>query len=942
MLTKFDRSIQRQIIGLVLSFLTILITLAVLHNRFNEQNIRLQQQLKNQAARQDIGISIHQRLFVAETVLFKLSSLDNPRELDVVRKRFDANLDVIQNGIDVLQNGGTFRDNIATNIPERNTMELVAHYQKSTVEGYVLEVLELGPAIYEIDEQVRLLINLIDLRIVEQGLQRDKTQSRITNLLKIIDTGLQRLQENSARVLFDSQIKIESLTDRLEQAEHKHNQFRIPVIVLSLLLAAFSLYFTLLRIRKAINERNQAEQQLHLLLSTTAEGIFGIDKNGLTTFINPAASRMLGYSPEELLGKENHTLFHHTHSDGRHYPAAECRVLNVIRDGIVQTVDNEIFWCKNGDSFPVEYTGTAIWEDNEIVGAVVNFRDISQRKLAEKQIHTLSQAIEQSPVSVVITSIEGEIEYVNSAFVRATGYSAAEAIGQNPKFLKSGNTPTSHYRDLWDAISNGKSWQGEFQNCKKNGELFLEHAYIAPVIDETGVTTHFLAVKEDITVQKKQEEKILHQANYDSLTNLPNRFLTLDRLSQLINESQRSKQQAAVLFLDLDDFKKINDSMSHEIGDQLLVQAARRLRDSVRDGDTVSRLGGDEFIVLMGNLKSADDAYPVAEKLLHCFRNTFQLDGRELSVTVSIGIAIYPEDGSNPAELLRNADAAMYHSKEQGRNAYHYFTSAMNQGVSRRLQLEEQLHGALERQEFHLCYQPMIDIKSNTIVAAEALLRWNNDALGFISPDEFIPITEKTGQIVSIGQFVLKQALAMAARCQQLQSKFKIAINFSPLQFRDPDLLQQIQDALKQAGVSNDSLELEITEGVLMSGYSYIDETLKSLSKSGVDISMDDFGTGFSSLSYLRSYPFSILKIDRSFINDITIDPADRELVNAAIAMAHSLGIKVVAEGVETLEQLNHLKGQGCEIAQGYYFSKPLPDDEFIRLLEAGPQIERG
>ncbi|MBL6998960.1 MAG: bifunctional diguanylate cyclase/phosphodiesterase, partial [Gammaproteobacteria bacterium] len=457
-----------------------------------------------------------------------------------------------------------------------------------------------------------------------------------------------------------------------------------------------------------------------------------------------------------------------------------------------------------------------------------------------------------------------------------------------------------------------------------------------------GVTTHFLAVKEDITVQKKQEEKILHQANYDSLTNLPNRFLTLDRLSRLIKESQRSKQQAAVLFLDLDDFKKINDSMSHEIGDQLLVQAARRLRDSVRDGDTVSRLGGDEFIVLMGNLKSADDAYPVAEKLLHCFRNTFQLDGRELSVTVSIGIAIYPEDGSNPAELLRNADAAMYHSKEQGRNAYHYFTSAMNQGVSRRLQLEEQLHGALERQEFHLCYQPMIDIKSNTIVAAEALLRWNNDALGFISPDEFIPITEKTGQIVSIGQFVLKQALAMAARCQQLQSKFKIAINFSPLQFRDPDLLQQIQDALKQAGVSNDSLELEITEGVLMSGYSYIDETLKSLSKSGVDISMDDFGTGFSSLSYLRSYPFSILKIDRSFINDITIDPADRELVNAAIAMAHSLGIKVVAEGVETLEQLNHLKGQGCEIAQGYYFSKPLPDDEFIRLLEAGPQIERG
>ena len=937
---KTDNSIQRQIFVLVFSFIAILSTLALLQNHFNRSIVKLQEQLNNQSARQDIGISIHQRLYVAETLLYKLSSMNSARELEVVRKRYENNLKIIQSGLEVLQSGGIFRDEIATNLSDRNSMQRVARYRKPVDEGYVLEVLELGPAIYDVDEQTQFLIELVELRISQQQFQRDDTLARIVQLLKVTDTGLQRLQENAAGILFDTQTKIESISARLARIKNKHDQFRLPVIGLSLLLATFSLLHTLLRVRKVIEERKQVEEQLHLLLNTTAEGIYGVDKKGHTTFINPAASRMLGYSLAELIGRENHSLFHHTRSDGSHYPATECRVLNVLNGGEMQTVDDELFWRKNGDSFPVEYTSTPIWENDEIAGAVVNFRDISERKQAEKQIHTLSQAIEQSPVSVVITSTDGKIEYVNSAFVRATGYSAQEAIGQNPNFLQSGNTPASHYRELWKAISSGYAWQGEFQNRKKNGEVFLEHAYIAPVIDDAGVTTHFLAVKEDITLQKKQEQKILHQANYDSLTNLPNRFLTMDRLSQLIKESQRSGHLAAVLFLDLDDFKKINDSMSHEIGDQLLVQAAGRLRESVRDGDTVSRLGGDEFIVLMGNLKTSDDAYPVAEKLLQCFRNTFLLDGRELSVTVSIGIALYPDDGSTSAELLRNADAAMYHSKEQGRNAYNYFTTAMNQGVSRRLQLEEQLHGALERQEFHLCYQPMIDIESNTIIAAEALLRWNSRELGFVSPEEFIPVTEKTGQIVALGQFVLNQALAMTAHWQQIQPGFKIAINFSPLQFRDPDLLLKIQQALDLAGVSSDTLELEITEGVLMSGFSYIGDTLIELDDSGVDISMDDFGTGFSSLSYLRSYPFSILKIDRSFINDITVDPEDRELVNAAIAMAHSLGIKVVAEGVETLQQLTHLKSQGCDIAQGYYFSKPLPAEQFTRLLQSGPGIE--
>ena len=930
-----EKPIQRQIIILILSLIGILSVLFIVHSSFAENKKRYKEQLDNQVARQDIGIAIYQQLSATEVLIYKLNLMDHPRELIIIKKRIDANLQIVKNGLDVLQKGGTFEHKIETNIPGKDALQLQANYKKPQQEGYVLEVLELGSAIFNLELQAQLLIELAGLRMEQDEQQWKNTNTHIQNLLKAIDTILLRSQENAAGILFDSQQKMKSLSLQIDQAEKNHNNFRLPLVGLALFLSTYSIFITLLRIKKAIQERKQAEESLQMLLDTTVEGIYGVDLKGVTTFVNPAASKMLGYTAEELIGRENHTLIHHTHSNGTAYPATKCRILKVLQGGTLQAVDDEMFWRKNGESFPVEYSSTAIKRNGEIVGAVVNFHDISQRKQAEKKIHTLSQAVEQSPVSVILTDINGNIEYVNSAFERSTGYSAEEVNGKNPGLLKSGNTPKSHYQELWKTINSGQLWQGELQNRRKNGEVFLEHASIAPIIDKSGNMTHFLAVKEDITLQKQQEDKIIHQANYDSLTDLPNRFLAQDRLSQLIKDAQRDKKHAALLFLDLDDFKKINDTMSHEVGDKLLVQAARRLRDSVRDGDTVSRLGGDEFIVLMGNISTVEETYPVAQKLLESFNAAFLLDNRELTVTVSIGVAIYPDDGKTPAELLRNADTALYKSKAEGRNTYNYFTNTMNQGISRRLQLEEQLYGALDRNEFQLFYQPLVDVRSNTIVAAEALLRWNNEILGNVSPDEFIPVTEQTGQIVSIGQYVLNEALAMTAKWQLINPDFKIAINVSPRQFREPELLQQITDALQQSGVSSKCLELEITEGVLMSGYNYISETLSSLSKMGIGIALDDFGTGYSSLSYLRSYPFSILKIDRSFINDITIDTADRELVNAAIAMAHSLGLNVVAEGVETEEQLAHLVLQGCDIAQGYLFSKPISSNEISRMIRS-------
>jgi len=446
---------------------------------------------------------------------------------------------------------------------------------------------------------------------------------------------------------------------------------------------------------------------------------------------------------------------------------------------------------------------------------------------------------------------------------------------------------------------------------------------------------------QDITERKRQEEHILHQAHFDSLTELPNRFLALDRLTQLLSEAHRKQDMVAVLFLDLDDFKKVNDTLGHDTGDKLLKETATRLQSVLRSGDTIGRLGGDEFIILLSGISQASDAQPVAETLLGKFTDTFKIDNRELGLTASIGISIYPDDGDNLSELLRNADSAMYHSKEQGRNTYSYFTEKMNEGVSKRLLFEEQMHGALNRGEFRLCYQPQVELVSGRIIGAEALLRWNNPVLGEVSPLEFIPIAEQTGLIVAIGKFVLTEALGNAAHWQDiLGAPLTLAVNLSPLQFRDPDLVTFIEETIRQSGISASALELEITEGVLMSGYTYVDRALAALNNLGVSIAMDDFGTGYSSLSYLRSYPFHVLKIDQEFIHDITDDPADRELVNAAIVMAHGLGLKVIAEGVETEAQMQHLSSQGCDYAQGYLFSKPVSIEEMTSLLENADIIQ--
>jgi len=480
------------------------------------------------------------------------------------------------------------------------------------------------------------------------------------------------------------------------------------------------------------------------------------------------------------------------------------------------------------------------------------------------------------------------------------------------------------------------SYDSEYRFLCKSGDYMWIRGRGKISEFKKGKPIRFIGTHSDLTDKKNAEEIILHQAHFDVLTDLPNRFLSLDRLSQLLIDARRNNKLVGVLFLDLDDFKKINDSLGHEAGDKLLVDTSKRLSKAVQKRDTVGRLGGDEFIILLGDLKKASDISPVAEKLISQFKRSFIIDAHELIMTASLGISVFPENGEDPSLLLRNADSAMYHAKEQGRNTFSYFTNAMNLEVSRRFALEEQMHGALDRGEFEVLFQPQVDVISGRILGAEALLRWHNPSLGNVTPDEFIPIAEQTGVIVPLGKYVLTEALKRTAHWQQgSHQAFRIAVNLSPRNFRDPDLINQVKESVSQYEIPLESLELEITEGVLMSGHNYIDEALTALSKLGISIAMDDFGTGYSSLSYLRNYPFDVLKIDRSFVNHITVDASDRELINAAIAMAHGLNLKVVAEGVETKEQLAVLKTMGCDYAQGYLFGKPMPASDMTTMLKA-------
>ena len=560
--------------------------------------------------------------------------------------------------------------------------------------------------------------------------------------------------------------------------------------------------------------------------------------------------------------------------------------------------------------------------------------EVLERRRAETELRKLSMAVQQSPAAVVITDANGRIEYVNPKFEELTGCTAEQASQEEPDFVRAQCQSKERYEEIWAALRQGQEWKGEFRSLGITGDPTWEYASFAPIRSSEGQTTHFLVVKEDITLRKEYEERLHHEANFDHLTGLPNRGMALDRLSRVVERCQRSGSKACVVLLDLDNFKIVNDMMGHLIGDQLLVDVGLRLVSQLRSTDLVARLGGDEFLIILDGATEETSIGILAERILGVFSEPFRLEGNEIYLAASLGIAITPDDSGDPHVLLRSADAAMYKAKSAGGASFQFFTPEMNARAMKRLQIQSKLRFAVAEGHLEVHYQPIIEAGAGVTVGGEALLRWTDADLGVVSPAQFIPVAEETGLIVPIGEWVLEVACRDAIEWQVTTGRpLMVAVNVSARQFHGLDLVETVRKTLDESGLRPDLLHLEVTEGLLLRDVPTAAATLTQLSKLGVRLSIDDFGTGFSSLGYLKRFPFNTLKIDRSFVHDMVSDPNDAALVEAIIAMARSLGLQVVGEGVETKEQLEFLAARECDVVQGFYFSPAVPFSEFLSLL---------
>ncbi|WP_397451059.1 bifunctional diguanylate cyclase/phosphodiesterase [Pseudomonas sp. NA-150] len=557
-------------------------------------------------------------------------------------------------------------------------------------------------------------------------------------------------------------------------------------------------------------------------------------------------------------------------------------------------------------------------------------RDITERHQMQEKLQLAATVFESTAEGVLITDTRQRINAVNRAFSEITGYSEAEALGQTPRLLASGQHDSAFYAAMWYQLTAEGHWQGEISNRRKNGELYPSWLTISAVRNTDNVITHFVAVFADISSIKHAQAKLDYQAHHDPLTGLPNRTLFESRLQAALNHSQEACGQGAVLFLDLDRFKHINDSLGHPVGDLLLKDIAVRLKDQLRDVDTVARLGGDEFIILLPGLLHASDAEIVANKLLMCFGAPFQAGEHEFFISASIGTSLFPLDGSDVATLIKNADAAMYRSKAKGRNRVESYTRDLTAQASERIALEHELRRAIERNELSLNYQPKLSLLSQRLVGAEALIRWHHPTFGDVPPEHFISLAEENGMILQIGDWVLETA------CRQLRdwnlnyrSFGPLSVNLAGAQLRQPNLLLRIEQLLNENNLRPGCLQLEITENFIMSQAEEALAVLHKLKRLGVQLAIDDFGTGYSSLSYLKRLPLDILKIDQSFVRGLPDDTHDAAIVRAIIALGRSMQLTVIAEGVETREQQEFLALEGCEQIQGYIVSQPLTPEEF-------------
>jgi len=670
---------------------------------------------------------------------------------------------------------------------------------------------------------------------------------------------------------------------------------------------------------------------LQLFIDSLKEHVWMKDIDGRYVLFNRSVEQSWGKTRQEIINKTDEELFvaslaeQFVHSDtvainkGEQITASEC-------EGLDDETDK--YWLETS-KVPV------VSADGCLLGVIGVSRNISQHKAVQEQLELTGRVFENSVEGVMITDRDGLILETYGAFSEITGYSRAEVLGKNPSMFSSGRHDKAFYNDLWTGLLHKGKWHGEIWNRRKNGAIFPQLLTVSSMLGEDGVVRYFVAVFADISVQKQSEAALAHLAYYDPLTKLPNRMTLTAQIEQELRHAQHQGHQLATVFIDVDLFKHVNESFGHLMGDEILVELAGRLTTQKGSEDTLARVGGDEFVVLLPKVGGSEELTLALSQLRKAFELPFSVgETEQVRLTASMGVSIYPHDGKDSYTLLRNADAAKHRAKQDGRNSYAFYTESLTLESREHLKLQSALHAALEENNFHLVYQPKLNLTSLNTVGFETLLRWRDPVLGDISPGVFIPIAEQIGLINDIGAWVLRTACQQGVRWIEEGKVFgRLAVNVAGQQIKRSSFVEEVKQILQETGFPAQSLELEVTESFMMSDPEAVIRDLKLLGDLGIELSVDDFGTGYSSLNYLKKLPIHKLKIDQSFVRDLPVDANNTAIAKAVIALGHALNLQVIAEGVETEEQAEFLRESGCDEVQGYLYSRPQLPKELERFL---------